>query len=139
MKLYVACSSERLDVAAAAMSMLKEAGHEITFNWIDYLIFNENGDPAEASNKCLAGVDAADRLVMMLTYPRVSPGAWFEFGYAIRAGKPVNVILGEEYWRQEKRKRLIFTHCPQVKVFGQLKSLVSFLNGLEGSRNADPT
>ena len=95
MKVYLACSSSDLEIARMAMDALREAGHEITFDWTDMFEKAETeGKPvvlAERATADIQGVVDADVLVFYMTPSMKTVGCFIEIGAALAGPKPVLV------------------------------------------------
>ncbi len=94
----------------ATMKALKDAGHEITFDWttIDHLRpYDENAEACrEAALKEIRGVEDADVLIILAHDQGI--GMYVELGIAIGSGIPVRVVTDVE-------SRTMFFHHPLVK------------------------
>ena len=103
----------------AAMKALKDAGHEITFDWtkIDQLRpYDENAEASrEAALKESRGVEDADVLII-LAHDR-GVGMYVELGIAIGSGIPVRVVTDVE-------SRTMFFHHPLVKKVDSLEEIL---------------
>lgn len=131
MKLYVACSSNHLREARQSMDKLHKAGHEITSDWIEHFLSGTN--PEEAARFCVDAIDRSEAVVFILT-PTVSPGAWFEAGYAVASGKTVFVVTGNI--SANPPPNLIFLRLPRVFCFPNLSYLIKHLDRVEGYGHA---
>lgn len=104
----------------AAMKALKDAGHEITFDWttIDHLRpYDKNAEASrEAALKESRGVEDADVLII-LAHDR-GVGMYVELGIAIGSGIPVRVVTGVESWT-------MFFHHPLVKKVDSLEQILN--------------
>lgn len=107
----------------AAMKALKDAGHEITFDWtkIDQLRpYDENAEASrEAALKESRGVEDADVLII-LAHDR-GVGMYVELGIAIGSGIPVRVVTDVE-------SRTMFFHHPLVKKVDSLEQILKEFN-----------
>ena len=99
LKVYLAGSSRELDDVKRYMAALRDAGIEITADWVAAIEAAGDANPADdevrrkASDADLDGVDDAD--IVWLMVPREgSAGAWVELGYAIAHAKTI-VVSGE--------------------------------------------
>ena len=103
----------------AAMKALKDAGHEITFDWttIDRLRpYDENAEASrEAALKEIRSVEDADVLII-LAHDR-GVGMYVELGIAIGSGIPVRVVTDVE-------SRTMFFHHPLVKKVDSLEEIL---------------
>lgn len=123
MRIYVAAKTHDFEKARTLMSAIREAGHEITFDWTyqveDVGPSHENEsaqDPAflaQCADRDMYGVRRAHRLVA-IGHPRVC-GTLVEVGMALRQGIPVDLI-GEfppsVFWELEQ-----ITKYPDEKAF----------------------
>lgn len=104
----------------AAMKALKDAGHEITFDWtkIDQLRpYDENAEASrEAALKESRGVEDADMLII-LPHDR-GVGMYVELGIAIGCGIPIRVVTDVE-------SRTMFFHHPLVKKVDSLDQILN--------------
>ena len=102
-----------------AMKVLRDAGHEITFDWttIDHLRpYDENAAASrEAAIKESRGVEDADVLIV-LSHDR-GVGMYVELGIAIGSGVPVRVVTNVE-------SRTMFFHHPLVKKVDSLEQIL---------------
>ncbi len=103
----------------AAMKVLRNAGHEITFDWttIEHLRpYDENAAASrEAAVKESRGVEDADVLIV-LSHDR-GVGMYVELGIAIGSGVPVRVVTNVESWT-------MFFHHPLVKKVDNLEQIL---------------
>ena len=103
----------------AAMKALRDAGHEITFDWttIEHLRpYDENAAVSrEAAVKESQGVKDADVLIV-LSHER-GVGMYVELGIAIGSGVPVRVVTNVE-------SRTMFFHHPLVKKVDSLEQIL---------------
>ena len=103
----------------AAMKVLRDAGHEITFDWttIDHLRpYDENAAASrEAAIKESRGVEDADVLIV-LSHDR-GVGMYVELGIAIGSGVPVRVVTNVE-------SRTMFFHHPLVKKVDSIEQVL---------------
>lgn len=107
----------------AAMKALKDAGHEITFDWttIDHLRpYDENAAASrEVAAKESRGVEDADVLIIIAHDRGV--GMYVELGIAIGSGIPVRVVTDVE-------SRTVFFHHPLVKKVDSLEQILNEFN-----------
>ncbi len=88
MRIYVAAAYAERNRAAEVMSLMRENGHTITYDWTT----NEQ-ESAEQASADFQGVVTADALVFLAEKPYVSTGgAMVEFGAALACKLPVYVI-----------------------------------------------
>ena len=102
-----------------AIKALKDAGHEITFDWttIDHLRpYDKNAEASrEAAIRESRGVEDADMLII-LPHDR-GVGMYVELGIAIGSGIPIRVVTGVE-------SRTMFFHHPLVKKVDSLEEIL---------------
>ena len=105
--------------ANAAMTALKNAGHEITFDWtsISHLRpYDLNSSASrEAAIKESRGIKDADVLVVMAHDKGV--GMYVELGIAIGCGVPVRVVTDAD-------SRTMFFHHPLVKKVSSIEDVI---------------
>ena len=110
MKFFVSGKVGDDDITKTVMNALKNAGHEITFDWttIEHLRPYDKNVAAcrDAAVSESRGVKNADVLVIIAHDKGV--GMYVELGIAIGAGIPVRVITNVE-------SRTMFFHHPLVK------------------------
>jgi hypothetical protein len=103
-KIYVCGGSSELDLVAGYMRKLRDAGHEITKDWVATIRATGDANPRTATHKQrlrwsgddLAGIEDA-RLVWVILPVKTSFGCAFEAGYAIGHGYVV-IMSGD--WRR---------------------------------------
>jgi len=104
----------------AAMKALKDAGHEITFDWttIDRLRpYDKNAAASrEAAIKESRGVEDADVLIIIAHDQGI--GMYVELGIAIGSGIPIRVVTTAE-------SRTMFFHHPLVKKVDSLDQILN--------------
>ena len=125
MRIYVAGKWEEKHGVRIAQQMLRNAGHEITFDWTAQ---PNTKNEAELDKQCLCdieGVMSADALVAVLVnedkYIWKSANRYAEIGIAIGVGIPV-YILGVP------RADFLFRRCPTVQVFNFMAEVVDALH-----------
>jgi len=110
MKFFVSGKVGVENDAKKAMQALREAGHEITFDWTtieDLKPYDLNSSASRgAAIKETRGILDADVVVIFAHEKGV--GLYVELGIAIGAGIPVRVVTNEE-------SRSMFFHHPLVK------------------------
>lgn len=100
MKIYVAAKTHDFERARNLMNSIREAGHEITFDWT-YQVEDVGPDHqneaakspaylAKCAERDMFGVRSAHRVVA-IGHPRVC-GTLIEVGMALAQGKPVDLI-----------------------------------------------
>lgn len=87
MKIYVATKYEEWPRARDVAALLETWGHEITFKW-----WEVQAPLKDKAQMDLAGVQAADALVVIFEQDLPYRGAFVEFGAALGAGKPIFVL-----------------------------------------------
>jgi hypothetical protein len=119
MKFFVSGKIGDEDNVKKAMQALRDAGHEITFDWttIDHLRpYDINSSASrEAAIKESRGVLDADVLVIFAHERGV--GMYVELGIAIGAGMPIRVVTNTE-------SRTMFFHHPLVKKIGSFEEII---------------
>ena len=105
--------------AKTAMKTLKDAGHQITFDWttIEHLRpYDKNSSASrEAAIKEARGVKDADVLVIISHDKGV--GMFVELGIAIGTGIPVRVVTNVE-------SRTMFFHHPLIKRVESIREII---------------
>jgi hypothetical protein len=123
MKIYLAGASKEIDNVKRYRDAVISLGHEITHDWIADIereaskgVTDHDLTDDEArryAQKDLRGIASAD-LFWFLLPGLPSPGAWFEFGFAVRmfqgTGFPKLIVSGYSRGR-------IFTRLPGVERF----------------------
>lgn len=112
--------------AKEVMEALRNAGHEITFDWTVTEHLKPYDERAEecrvaASVDCL-GVMAADVLILIPHERGV--GMFVEFGIAIACDIPIRVIVNGE-------SRTLFFYHPQVKRVSGVQEIIEEFRGEE--------
>lgn len=109
MNIYIAASSEDIDIAIAMMDRCRAAGFTVTSTWPEEI--GQHGanprDASEAQREAWANQDAkevreADILWLMVSGEKKTEGGFWEAGYADGCGKYV-IVSGNNV------KRSIFT------------------------------
>lgn len=120
MKFFVSGKVSEEDDAKGAMQALREAGHEITFDWttIEHLRpYDINSSASrEAAIKESRGVLEADVLVIFAHERGV--GMYVELGIAIGNGIPVRVVSNT------KDSHTMFFHHPLVKRVASIEEII---------------
>ncbi len=114
MRVYVATKYENRVRAQEVMELLRELGHEITYDWTT----NEQVSAQQAALDA-QGVATADALIFIAEEAYAYAGAYVEMGIAIGRGIPV-LVLGHAI------DACIFTKLPNVIPVTE-KTLVSQL------------
>lgn len=99
MRVYVAGSSADLDFVRFVMAELESAGLTVVHDWVKIIEDRGEANPrvskAEAfkyAQADLDGVAAADIVVLVTPLSGHTIGAWWECGYADKAGIPIYVL-----------------------------------------------
>jgi nucleoside 2-deoxyribosyltransferase len=87
MKIYVASKWEEKDRVQELMALLREAGHEITYDWTQCGTYNRT----QAIHD-LRGVADADVFVGVFEKDVPYAGALVELGIALALGKPIYIF-----------------------------------------------
>lgn len=96
MKIYIAGSSNELDLCDSYMKRVRALGHTITVDWVEMIRLKGSANPRDASvderrnyaYDDLAGVAEAD--LVWLLIPKIGgKRCWVELGAAIAQGKQV--------------------------------------------------
>lgn len=120
MKFFVSGKVGNDNIAKSLMKALKDAGHEITFDWtsIEHLRpYDKNAArsrEAAISENC--GVKNADVLVIIAHDKGV--GMYVELGIAIGVGIPVRVVTKNE------ESRTMFFHHPLVRKVNSIDEVI---------------
>ncbi len=119
MKFFVSGKVGSDNIAKSLMKALKDAGHEITFDWtsIEHLSpYDKNGAQSrEAAISECCGVKNADVLVIIAHEKGV--GMYVELGMALGVGIPVRVVTKDE-------SRTMFFHHPLVKKVNSIEDVI---------------
>lgn len=119
MKFFVSGKVGNEDDARKAMEVLREAGHEITFDWttVEHLRpYDKNLSASrEAAINETQGVISADVLVVLARESGV--GMYVELGIAIGAGIPVRVVTNS-------KNRTMFYHHPLVRRVTSVEEII---------------
>ncbi len=119
MKFFVSGKVGNDNIAKSLMKALKDAGHEITFDWtnIEHLRpYDKNGARSrEAAISECSGVKDADVLVIIAHEKGV--GMYVELGMALGVGIPVRVVTKDE-------SRTMFFHHPLVKKVNSIEEVI---------------
>lgn len=127
MKIYLAGASEEAERCAAAMQQLQELGHAITEDWTVSVLANGADDDCtvatlrEAAHRNVAGVKAADLLIVLVPKERGSIGWSFEMGCAL-----ANLV---DVWWVGRKQSCFWTLADRV--------FTSFDEALEALREAE--
>ena len=144
MRIYVAGPGSDWRSSATLIESLECEGHTITHKWPDEFAKRERGEsvppgPVLVAND-LAGVRAADVVVLNLGWDHATEGAWMEWGVAHEAGKVLIAYLHGNTpakWNRRIVTRSIFLDlgpgCHRVYSEGDLFELLA---GLEQERRA---
>lgn len=91
MKIYVAASSQEMPRAKAVIHAIREAGHEITHDWVSVIEGVGSANPENATvEECrkwatedLDGAFNAEALVLLAPNKGTAQGAFTEFGFVL--------------------------------------------------------
>lgn len=120
MNIYIAHNFEAAEFLAEIITpQFEKAGHFITSRWI----FNPTSELTGALQD-LEDIDRADILILYTKQygERPGRGKYFEFGYALRAGKKI-ILIGEE-------DNCVFYLLPNIIKFKNTENVISFLPSL---------
>jgi nucleoside 2-deoxyribosyltransferase len=97
MKLFIAGKVGKEEEARKVMEMVREAGHEITFDWtsIPHLRPYEKNEEMSKNAAILEAQAASKCDALILLADEKGVGMYVELGIALANGKPVFVIGGE--------------------------------------------
>ena len=119
MKFFVSGKSGVENDARAAMKSLRDAGHDITFDWTNIGLLKPYDINATASQEAAikesSGVKEADVLVIITHSNGV--GMYVELGIALGVGIPVPLVTNEE-------SRSVFFHHPLVRKVGSIEEVI---------------
>jgi nucleoside 2-deoxyribosyltransferase len=120
MKFFVSGKVGNESDAQQLMSLLRQAGHEITFDWTTIAHLRPYDQNAKASREAALletrGVKQADVLIIIANDMGI--GMFVELGIAIGAGIPVRVVT------TSKDSRTMFFHHPLVKQVTDINEIV---------------
>lgn len=154
MKIYVAGASREVRAITAYMAELRQAGHEITFDWTKEVIAAQRAALVEpAAPK--AGLSSAKRLecalldaegvltadILWVVVPQensYSVGCWTELGIAIGAsgcGRTKRVVVSGD-WERSAHTEFIFTELADAR-FGSHERALSYLCQLKSASGSD--
>ena len=119
MKFFVSGKTGVENDARAAMKRLRDAGHDITFDWTNIGLLKPYDINATASQEAAikesSGVKEADVLVVIIHNNGV--GMYVELGIALGVGIPVRIVTKEE-------SRSIFFHHPLVRKVSSIEEVI---------------
>jgi hypothetical protein len=119
MKFFVSGKAGFENDARAAMKSLRDAGHDITFDWTtigNLKPYDINITASqEAAIKESSGVKEADVLVVITHNNGI--GIYVELGIALGVGIPVRIITNEE-------SRSMFFHHPLVRKVSSIEEVI---------------
>ncbi len=97
MKLFVAGKIGKEEKARKVMQMIRQAGHQVTFDWTSIPHLSPYEDNEEMARKAAIleeqAVAECDALILLADEQGI--GMYVELGMALARGKPVFVIGGE--------------------------------------------
>jgi len=127
MKIFVAGKVGEEKATREAMSMISQAGHEISFDWTAIPHLRPYDENSEASQRAALlesrGVLESDALVLLAHDKGV--GMYVELGMAIASGKPIYVVGPET-------SRTMFLYHPLVQRIGSISDLLDVLESSNG-------
>lgn len=127
MKVYIAAPKQLFHNAQALAFLLMVDQHEVVSSWLfSFALRNENNmsasDKAGLATVCLAELDTADLIVLLLPEPNQpiqhTGGAFVEFGYGLQTNA-ICCCVGPQH--------NIFESLPRVKAFRYTEELFEFL------------
>jgi nucleoside 2-deoxyribosyltransferase len=126
-KIFVAGKVGQEKSAREAMSILSQAGHEISFDWTAIPHLKPYDENSEASRQAALlesqGVLESDALVLLAHDKGI--GMYVELGMAIASGKPIYVVGSET-------SRTMFLYHPLVRRVSSISSLLNVLGSSNG-------
>lgn len=132
MRVYVGAKFENKDEVRRAHKMLREAGHEVTYDWTPHSAEGVTGAALitkfqkEATEDALGVLNAE---AMIFLHNPNCQGGFIELGMAIAAGAIVVVVAG----RPTARQFPIFYFHPAVHMVDTLEAAVNFLTWAGGA------
>lgn len=113
MKFYIASKLENHAAVEGLRDLLKELGHEVTYDWTVHGPVYRSGleRVREVAIDEAQGVLSADFVVVLWPGGR---GTHVEMGMAIAAGKPVIFVSDDERHHEATTETCAFYHHPQV-------------------------
>lgn len=122
MKIFVAGKVGHEKSAREVMSILSQAGHEISFDWTTIPHLKPYDENREASRRAALlesqGLLESDALVLLAHDKGV--GMYVELGMAIASGKPIYVVGSQN-------SRTMFLYHPLVRRVNSVSSLLNLL------------
>jgi hypothetical protein len=119
MKIFVSGKVGHENDAQRAMTLLRNAGHEITFDWTTIPHLKPYDQNVRASREAALSEARAVKqsdLVVIITHPQ-GVGMFVEMGIAIGLGIPVRVI-------SDQQSRSMFFHHPLVKRVANVEEVI---------------
>jgi hypothetical protein len=124
---YVACTKERLDLAREAMRRVKEAGHELAFDWTEAIQREDQMGDEELSLRAATAIQhvvSAGYLVLITAEEMRSVGSIVEMGALLGSGG--HVIVVEEHGSFDH----FFCRHPRVEKVATLDEAIARLEDL---------
>jgi NADH dehydrogenase/NADH:ubiquinone oxidoreductase subunit G len=125
-KIYVAASFEQAHSVKKAYEVLRNAGHEIAYDWTDHRATAniESDEEREAlrrqyAQEDVAGVENATVYILLLG-DRASTGAHIELGIALGARKRIFIVT------KNPTDQLFYRH-PRVEIVPSLQAVIKRL------------
>ena len=131
MKIYIAAKYHRRHDLRGVVSILVEAGHEVTSRWIsdgegqaglaDLYAAQDLDDVAEADVLLFIGEQQGSK--------NTGGGRWFEFGVAFNSGKRCMAVLGgvgdnTNLGACAPGHESVFTSLPSIEVFNSIDEAI---------------
>lgn len=134
LRFYVAGSSKLISWARAAMALVAEFGHEVTQDWTRHFEpGSARGFGGDLAREDLAGVDQADAILFLFNPDHISAGAWCEFGYAMKARKPIFVVMASHV-RMKDMEPFIFLFLSNVVMSSSMGAAIQTAENMMGRR-----
>lgn len=121
--IYIAHNFDARDwLALEVLPILNAANINVTSTWItdDSHIFSKNSEQSAVVD--LRDIERADYFLLFLDQykDRAGKGKWFEFGYALRAGKRI-ILTGYN-------RECIFVHVPTVQFAEDINAVIALIS-----------
>lgn len=122
MKIYICHNFGARIELREFVKQLESAGHQVTSSWIidDSHLFSKNAE--QSAVRDLQDLEAASTVIIFLDPfdgGRTGKGKWFEFGYALRAGKRL-ILVGSD-------RTCIFCNLPNLRIVFSKEEAISLV------------